>query len=195
MVAILSRPQCVNEWWQITAIFESHRDSLLMHLCIVQMYTMSEKLTIIDLDNDFVTCLVQSHHYGFMIYKITKKNVLWIGNFWKTLLFSSMKQRLFTLSFVNFGVLWMPTQNSISPFHQELLWCLMQLRCQVGPSQRCLFTHNYIFIENLLNFNSVPGHQIATNVCTYHDSCAAVSCAKFCSKYFISIQISKLKLQ
>ena len=36
---------------------------------------------------------------------------------------------------------------------------------------------------------SVAGHQIATNVCTCHDSTAVVPCTKFCSDHCIRIEM------
>ena len=37
--------------------------------------------------------------------------------------------------------------------------------------------------------NSVAGHQIATNVCTYHDSTAVVPCTKFCSEHCMRVEV------
>ena len=37
--------------------------------------------------------------------------------------------------------------------------------------------------------NSVTGHQIATNFCTYHHSTAVVPCTKFCSDHCIGIEM------
>ena len=38
---------------------------------------------------------------------------------------------------------------------------------------------------------SVPDNQIATKFCTWHDSCAVMACAKFCSNCFLPIWIKK----
>ena len=37
--------------------------------------------------------------------------------------------------------------------------------------------------------NSVAGHQIATNLCTCHDSTAVVPCTKFCNDHCIRIKM------
>ena len=49
------------------------------------------------------------------------------------------------------------------------------------------FYHNSYLVENLCNCNSSTGHQITTKFCTCHDSCAVVSCGKFCSDRFVWI--------
>ena len=36
---------------------------------------------------------------------------------------------------------------------------------------------------------SFPGNEIATNFCTCHDSCAVVTCAKFCGDHFVIIRL------
>ena len=38
-------------------------------------------------------------------------------------------------------------------------------------------------------------HQIATNICTCHDSTAVVTCAKFCCDHFIRIEVRELRLE
>ena len=57
--------------------------------------------------------------------------------------------------------------------------------------------HKATFSEHLLTHNSypmwttwcffIPGHSVITNVCTYHDSTAAMSCAKFWNNYLFKI--------
>ena len=43
----------------------------------------------------------------------------------------------------------------------------------------------------LLSCNLAHGYQIATNFCTWHDSIALMSCAKFCSNHYITIWMKK----
>ena len=47
-----------------------------------------------------------------------------------------------------------------------------------------LFLSQFKCIGNFVCCNSIPGHHIATNFCTCHDSIAVMSCAKFCSDRF-----------
>ena len=51
------------------------------------------------------------------------------------------------------------------------------------------FPLQFKFDGKLISFwcNSIHGHQMATNICTCHDSCAVVACANFCSDWFIII--------
>ena len=56
--------------------------------------------------------------------------------------------------------------------------------------------HKATFSEHLSTHNSypmwttrcffIPGHSVITNVCTYHDSTAAMSCAKFWNNYLLA---------
>ena len=48
---------------------------------------------------------------------------------------------------------------------------------------------NSNLMENLFRCNFVHDFQIATKFCTCHDSTAVVSCAKFCSRYFIKLWV------
>ena len=50
-----------------------------------------------------------------------------------------------------------------------------------------LFLSQFKCIGNFVCCNSIPGHHIATNFCTCHDSIAVMSCAKFCSDRFFRI--------
>ena len=51
-----------------------------------------------------------------------------------------------------------------------------------GSISLTIFHHNSNPMENCCY--SMPGHQITTKFCTWHDNCAVISCAKFCSDHF-----------
>ena len=62
----------------------------------------------------------------------------------------------------------------------------LSVTCQLsyentGP----IFARNLNSMETLPCCNSVTGHQIATNLCTCHDSTAVVPCTKFCSDHVL----------
>ena len=48
-------------------------------------------------------------------------------------------------------------------------------------------THNSNLMDNFFYCNSITGKQITTKFCTCHDSCAVMTCAKYCSDCFIIV--------
>ena len=75
-------------------------------------------------------------------------------------------------------------------------FCLFQCRwkavCLVtamGPVSLTVFARNSNSMETSPCHISVAGHQIATNICTCHDSTAVVPCTKFCSDHWIRIEV------
>ena len=56
-----------------------------------------------------------------------------------------------------------------------------------GTSYLWFFTPNSNSIKKYIHHNFILSHQITIKLCTCHDSCAVMACAKFCSDHFIRI--------
>ena len=67
-----------------------------------------------------------------------------------------------------------------------LIW-VWKILIQGGPFHKHLSLFNSNSINIQFHSHSIPGYDIITNICTWHDSCAVVSCANFCSDQFIRI--------
>ena len=73
--------------------------------------------------------------------------------------------------------------NQNGPIHTETFLSTLL------PVLLTIFTHNSKFIQHLFWHNSIPDKQIATNVCTCHDSTSLMACANFCNNHLIGISI------
>ena len=81
------------------------------------------------------------------------------------------------------------TLESVDPstFDNELNFIEPTLMSQTVSVTHCemIFHTNSNSKPNSFCINSLHGYQIATNFCTWHDSYAVVSCAKFCCNHLI----------
>ena len=74
----------------------------------------------------------------------------------------------------------------LQPSCYIMSWSTM-LYWDQGPFHKQIFICNSNSMEISPCCNPITDHQIATNFCTYHDSTAVMSCAKFCGDHLVRI--------
>ena len=85
-----------------------------------------------------------------------------------------------------------------APFQQVLALfthMAVSINLPTDPFYLPFYTHNKNSTKTTFCYKSVRGCQIATNLCTCHDSTAVMACAKICRIYFVTMYGNKMVLR